>query len=214
MVKIRHPLIVAAGLMIWPLGGLVADQVTMLNGDVYNGTVLAMSTNNLVLNNENLGVVNVPRTKVAAIHFGASAAAGASPARPWAATAAGIPVAPTANRNDADLSAALRGLRDQTNLLQQVQSQVMGSAASPEADAKFNELLAGLSTGKIDVNDLRAQASDAAAQIKELKKELGPNDSGEMDSYLTILNNFLQETAPGNGDANRNQTPPAQTPPP
>lgn len=196
-----------AGLMISPFNALVADQVTMLNGDVYNGTVLAMSTNNLVLNNENLGVVNVPRAKVTAIHFGSAVTGSTLSAMPRVSSPAGTPAATPANADNADLATALRGLRDQTNLLQQVQSQVLGSAASPEADAKFNELVDGLSAGKIDMNGLRAQASEAAAQIKELKKELGPNDNGEMDSYLVILNSFLQETAPGNKATNLNPSP-------
>ena len=201
MVKIHQALAIAIGLMLWPSSFLLADQVCMQNGDVFNGTVLSVSTNSLVLNNENLGVINVPREKVAAIHFGAAVVVGASsqvPLMPTAPTALGSP-----NASSPDLTTALRGLRDQTNLLQQVQSQVMGASASPDASAKFNELVDGLSTGKMNINDLRAQASEAAQQIKELKKELGPNDSGEMDSYLTILNSFLQETAPGNTTTNQ-----------
>jgi hypothetical protein len=172
---------------------LQADQVVMQNGDTLNGTVLSVSTNVLVLQNENLGKVTLPRSKVANIVFGSGMA-----------KTAGLPVpVPAASRTGSapDLTSALRGLRDQTNLIQQVQSQVLGSAG-PGAIGKFNDLLDGLSTGKIDMNDLRAQAQATAEQLQSLKKDLGPGDSAEADSYLAILNDFLQETAPTNIAAN------------
>lgn len=201
MLKISRRL---AGAAILPLlsGTLLADQLQMQNGDVFNGTVLAVNTNAVELKNENLGIVYLSRAKVTAIRFGTVTTANHALAAPVAITSPGLSTSPQVPAAGPDLAAALRGLRYRTNLLQQVQSQVLGSGASPEADAKFNELVDGLSTRKIDMNQLRAQASDAAEQIKELKKQLGPNDNGEMDSYLVILNSFLQETAPGNSSTN------------
>ncbi len=182
---------------------LQADQVVMQNGDTLNGTVLSVSSNVLVLQSENLGKVTLSRTKVANVVFGSGTA-----------KTAGLPLpVPAAARTDStpDLTSALRGLRDQTNLIQQVQSQVLGSAG-PGAIGKFDDLLDGLSTGKIDMNDLRAQAQAAAEQLQSLKKELGPDDSAEADSYLAILNNFLQETAPANVTVN-SANPPTNAPP-
>ena len=95
-----------------------------------------------------------------------------------------------------------RGIRDQSNLVQQVEAQVLGSSASPEAANKFNELLDGLSTGKIDMSELRAQAQSAASQLQEYKKEMGPDAGEEIDGYLAILNNFLQETGQSNTTTN------------
>lgn len=182
---------------------LQADQVVMQNGDTLNGTVLSVSTNVLVLQNENLGKVTLSRTRVANIVFGSGTAKAANLPAPVTAAA----------RTDStpDLTSALHGLRDQTNLIQQVQSQVLGSAG-PGAIGKFNDLLDGLSTGKIDMNDLRAQAQAAAEQLQSLKKDLGPGDSAEADSYLAILNNFLQETAPANVTVN-SASPPTNAPP-
>lgn len=191
MRKITFIWVLATALAMTLFHPLRADQITMQNGDVLNGSVLGVSTNAILLKNENLGLVSLSRAKVTAIRFG---------------PVNGSPAAAAPNSSQpADLTSALRGIRDQTNLIQQVQSQILGASASPEANAKFDELLDGLSTGKLDINDLRQQAGAAADQIKELKKELGPDDSGELDSYLAILNSFLEESSPS-ASTSTNQT--------
>jgi hypothetical protein len=180
---------------------LLADQILMKNGDVLNGMVLSLSSNALVLKNENLGTVNLQRAKVVAIHFGDGAASSSVPVSfatnttPVRRPAASAPAAPP--EPAPDLSITLRGIRGNTNLVQQMQAQVVG-AGGPEAGAKFNELLDGLSTGKIDINGLRVEAQRAADQLRELKKELGPDIGDAADSYLSILDAFLRETAPSN----------------
>ena len=182
---------------------LQADQVVMQNGDTLNGTVLSVSTNVLVLQSENLGKVTLPRARVANVVFGSGTAKAAS-----------LPVpVPAVSRTDStpDLTSALRGIHDQTNLIQQVQSQVLGSSG-PGAIGKFNDLLDGLSTGRIDMNGLRAQAQAAVEQLESLKKDLGPGDIAEAESYLAILNGFLQETATTNVTAN-SASPSVNTPP-
>lgn len=167
----------------------------MQNGDILNGKVLTMNTNILVLQNDNLGIVTLPRTKVSDITFGTVMRKAATPVVS-ATNAIAAPQPDSAQTNStSDLQAMFRGIRGQSNLVQQVEAQVLGSSASPEAVNKFNELLDGLSTGKIDMNELRAQAQSAASQLQEYKKEMGPDAGEEVDGYLTILNNFLQETA-------------------
>src|ERR1041384_7289658 len=47
-----------------------ADQVDMQNGDHYVGKVLSVTTNTVVLQNEVLGTVNLPRARVANISLG------------------------------------------------------------------------------------------------------------------------------------------------
>lgn len=182
---------------------LNADQVVMQNGDTLNGTVLSVSTNVLVLQNDNLGTVTLPRGKVSNIIFGRAAARAASPLIAGAA-ATGVNSSP-------DLGSVLHGIRDQTNLIQQVQSQVL-SSAGPDAIGKFNDLLDGLSTGKIDMSQLRTQAQAAADELRSFKKNLGPDDSAEADTYLAILDNFLQETASSNAVADAGARP-TNTPP-
>jgi hypothetical protein len=179
-----------------------ADEVVMQNGDMLNGEVLAMSTNSLVLRDDNLGTITLPRAKITTIVFGK-----VKPAAPWTlAPANNIAAMPSYNAPEtnsvSDLQAELRGIRNQTNLIQEVQGQILGSSASPEAVNKFNELLDGLSTGKIDMNELRAEAQSAAQQLESFTNEMGPDTSGEAQSYLAILNSFLRETAPGTGATN------------
>jgi len=182
-----------------------ADQVVMQNGDSLNGTILSVTTNVLVLKNENLGNATLPRTQIAAIVFGTGATktAGSSPAPPVGVPMPGPAAAPT--NSAAEPAAIFRGLSDQTNLIQQVESGYLASAG-PEAAGKFHELLDGLSTGKIDMNGLRAQAQSAANQLRSLKKDLGSDAGVELDAYLAILDNFLQETAPTNGAASSSNT--------
>lgn len=179
-----------------------ADQIVMQNGDILNGKVLMMTTNTLVLQNENLGTVTLPRTKVSNIAFGTVMVKAPVPVA-LAAKAMATPQPGGAETNSiSDLQAMLHGIRGESNLVQQVEAQVMGSSASPEAVNKFNELLDGLSSGKIDMNGLRAEAQTAARQLQEYKKEMGPEAGGEIDSYLAILNNFLQETGQPNAATN------------
>src|SRR6516225_5615703 len=47
-----------------------ADQIIMQNGDILNGKVLSMTTNTLLLQNDNLGTVTLPRAKVSNITLG------------------------------------------------------------------------------------------------------------------------------------------------
>ena len=87
-----------------------------------------------------------------------------------------------------------------TNLIQQVQTQFL-SEASPEAKDKFNELVGGLLSGKLTVNDIRAQAQAAADQVRAAKRDGGDNAGLALDGYLAILDQFLSETAPAGGSA-------------
>ena len=185
-----------------------ADQITLRNGDVLNGKVLSLSTNALVLEDESLGTLTLPRVKVSNVTFGAVSAV-LSPgaiSSPGIVQASPVPgpnsmaASPSqANSTLSELQAMLREVRQNTNLIQQVEAQVLGTSASPEAVNKFNELLDGLSTGQIDLNGLRSEAQSAEKELQEYKNELGPDASEEMDAYLSILNNFLKETATTNG---------------
>ena len=196
----------AAALALCPVAFLRADQVVMQNGDTYNGKVLSVTTNAVVLQNDNPGSVTLARSKINVISFGNGTAKGSSPAASSTGIQIGQPVTAQTNAGS-DLTTALRGIGDQTNLIQQVQSQFLGSA-SPDAMNKFSELLNGLSTGKIDLNGLRAEVQSAADQLRSLENDMGPDTSGEMDSYLAILDDFLQEAAAVNVPTNSSSTVP------
>ncbi|HEX3623943.1 MAG TPA: hypothetical protein VGN23_02370 [Verrucomicrobiae bacterium] len=184
---------------------LSADQVTLQNGDMLNGRVLSVTTNSLVLRDETLGTLTLPRTKVSKITFGVLAAAQPplAMANTLAAQAknsalnqpaeAGTPSTPSY------LQSMFREVREHSNLVQEVEAQVLGASASPEAVNKFNDLLDQLSSGQLDMNGLRSQAQSAADQLQEFKKEMGPDAGEEVDGYLAILNHFLRETSSTNG---------------
>jgi len=54
-------------------------------------------------------------------------------------------------------------------------------------------------SGQLNVNDIRNEAKKGIAQIQQLKQQLGPQADESLDSYLTILQNFLNETSPQSG---------------
>jgi hypothetical protein len=172
---------------------LRADQVEMQNGDHYFGKLLSLDTNTVVLQSDMLGPVRLPRGKVALIRLGSNAPTNLA----RVALATNVPSSASSvalTNGTIDLSAAFRQLGANTNFIQQVQSQFLG-AAGPEANNKFNELVGGLMSGRLTVNDIRAEAKSAADQLKELKRELGEDGGWALDGYLAILENFLQQTA-------------------
>jgi hypothetical protein len=188
------PLALAALLLLAGAGQLPADQVELQNGDRYFGHVLSLSTNIIVLKSEVLGVLQLPRSKVATMTFGPVQATD-SLAVP-AGTNAALPKRATAPTNAASGgSPVLKGMSVHTNLIQQVQQQFL-SDAGPEANAKFNELLGGLLSGNLTVGDIRAQAKAAADQLRALQRESGDDGGDASGVYLSILDQFLREAAP------------------
>ncbi len=172
-----------------------ADRVEMQNGDRYTGKVLELTTNSVVLQNDVLGKVSLPRAKVAAISLGAELATNSiymsgstnSSARPHAKPAA-IPTSAAATPD-------MHQINTNSALIQEIEDQFLKDAG-PDAKAKFHELLGGLSDGKLDINDIRAQAKDAVNQIRSIQKDAGGEAGGMLDAYAAILEKFLNETAP------------------
>ncbi|MGD0615046.1 MAG: hypothetical protein ABSA69_06345 [Verrucomicrobiota bacterium] len=194
------PELCAAGVFLFSMVAAVsADQVEMQNGDRYNGSVLSLNADTVTLHSDVLGTVHLPRGKVALIALGTSAPAHPAQANTAPATnttPSRIPAPPAGA--DPDLAAALRQLGSNTNLIQQVQAQFL-AGAGPEANSKFTELLGGLSSGKLGINELRTEAKSAADQLRALKREPGEGSNSEIDGYLSILEDFLKETAPAGG---------------
>jgi hypothetical protein len=171
---------------------LRADQVVMQNGDRYNGKVLSVSPTNVVLQSDVLGVVNLQRAQVANVAMGLSTATNPAPVTASAKT-----------NSSADLSAAIRQLGTQSNLVNQVRAQILATA-NPEANQQFDRMLSDLGTGKMSIADLRAQARSAADQLREFEKEAGDDASGTVGLYLSILDGFLAETeSPVNAVTNK-----------
>ena len=51
-------------------------------------------------------------------------------------------------------------------------------------------------TGRLNVDDIRREAKSAADQLREYRRELGPEAGGSFDGYLSVLDHFLKGTAP------------------
>jgi hypothetical protein len=201
-------------LLLASRSGLRADEIEMMNGDRYVGRVVALGGETLTLQSEVLGTVKLPREKIAGITFArAQKDRGTNSVRsiPLLLSSNAMPRAQATLRTNlnADLTGVMRQLSESSNVVQQVQQQLLGGAG-PEAQAKFNELLGGLMTGKLDVNGLRLEAKSTLAQARNARKELGDDAGSSLDSYLAILDSFLKETEPAAPATNS----PAAVPPP
>jgi Fe-S-cluster containining protein len=181
-------------------GRMLADQVEMQNGDRYAGQVLSLNTNTVVLQSDVLGTLRLPRAKVAIITLGPGPATN-SPPLPSLTNAQVRAPSVTPAPAPPNPSPALRQLGANTNLIQQVQKQFL-SGAGPEANTKFNDLLGGLMSGRLSVDDIRAEAKSAADQLRALKRESGEDAGFATDAYLAILDHFLKETAPSGSASN------------
>jgi hypothetical protein len=198
----RNPVILWAICILASVPLLRADQLQMQNGDHYEGKVLSMTEESIVFQSDVLGKVTLPRNKVSQMTFGSAAAPNAA----QTTTAAPTPSAPVPASTNADLSAAFRNLGSNTNFIEQIRGQML-AGAGPAANQKYDELLGGLMSGKLDISDIRNEAKKSADQIRQLKRELGPEADSSLDAYLTILDNFVNEATP-------TTPPPAATVPP
>jgi len=187
---------------------LHADQVELQNGDRYHGKVLSVTTDTVVLESDVLGKLTVPRRHVAGLSFGTNAAvpsAATNGAR--IAMVTNLPVVARTNKPaiaNVDLSAAFRNLGADTNFVRQIREQMLSD--SPEAAGKYNEMVNGLMSGKLNLNDLRREAKSSADELRALKRDLGPEVGDSLDMYLQVLDGFLKES--GSAPA------PSKSPPP
>ncbi len=174
---------------------LRADVLEMQNGDRYSGKVLSMSADTVVLNSEVLGKINVPRSKVANVIFSTNAAASSAAVNLPRPVSTNLPIVvngPAVANTNADLATAFRQLGSGTNFVGQIRNQMF--AGSPQAAAKYDELVNGLMSGQINLNDLRKQAQASAEQLRQLKREM-PEAAESFDAYLQVLDSFVNETA-------------------
>ena len=174
---------------------LRADVLEMQNGDRYSGKVLGMSADTVVLKSEVLGKINVPRSKVASLTFSTNATpptAAVNLPRPVSTNLPIVVTGPAVANTNADLATAFRQLGAGTNFVGQIRDQMF--AGSPQAAAKYDELVSGLMSGQINLNDLRQQAQASAEQLRQLKREM-PEAAESFDAYLQVLDSFVKETA-------------------
>jgi hypothetical protein len=176
---------------------LRGDQLQMQNGDHYFGKVLSVTADTVVLQSEVLGKINVPRKKVASLAFGTNAAlprvtGNVAPVSvptnlPDAAAVAALA------KGNTDLAATCQNLTANADLVRQVREQML--SGNPEVGAKYDELVSGYMSGKLNMNDLRREAKSSADQLRAAKRELGPEAEDALDAYIEVLDGFLKETA-------------------
>lgn len=147
------------------------DILNLSNGDRYIGHIELVSQSEVHLKSDVVGLLKVPREKVASIFFGTN-----QPTASVAKTEAALP------NNEIDPKA-----------VEKVQSEFL-STASPEATAMFQEMVQGLASGKLSVDDLRSQARDSLKQLRELQAEIGEEDDNPLlSSYVGILERFINQ---------------------
>jgi hypothetical protein len=181
---------------------LCADVVAMQNGDRYYGTVMSVSPDTVILKSDVLGKIALPRKSVASLIFGTNSVAPTEATNfVHVFTPTNLPTANLAALTDTnvDLAVALHNLGSNTNFIQQIRNQML--AGSPEATGKFDEMVSGLMSGTVNIDDLRREAKASADQIRELKSDLGPDVGDSLDDYLQVLDQFVNETNPGQTNA-------------
>jgi len=178
--------------------GLRADQLELQNGDRFSGKVLSVSADAVVLDSDVLGKITVPRQKVARLAFGTNAVAPVV-AGPAATNLPTTTALADLLKTNADTVATLPQPAMDTNVIRKIREQML--AGSPEAAGKYDEMVAGLLSGKMNVDDLRRQAQSSADELRELKRTLGPDAGDSLDGYLTVLDQFLKESTAGSTNA-------------
>jgi hypothetical protein len=176
---------------------LRADQLEMQNGDRYVGKVVSVSADTVVLESEVLGKISVPRTKVSNLAFGTNAAAPKAPSKAAQASArTNLPTAASLSalaRTNQNFAAAIRNQGANTNAIRQIREQMLGD--SPEAAGKYDEMVNGLMSGKLSIDDIRREAKSSADQLRAFQRDLGGNLGDLLDAYLAVLDEFLKQTA-------------------
>jgi hypothetical protein len=165
-------------LCFWGSGVLASgDVLNLSNGDRYVGVIEIVNAKEVHLKSDVVGLLKVPRDKVASIYFGTN--------RPP------VKLSSTLNEEAADSKLDAKAV-------DQVQKEFLATAG-PEANAMFAEMVQGLASGKINVEDIRKQASDTLKELRELQGEGGDEENALLSSYVSILEKFIKS-----GPANKN----------
>jgi hypothetical protein len=163
---------------------LRADVIELVNGDRYYGSLIGVTQTNVELKSEIQGKVNIPRDKVATIMFRETAAQRADVAKS---------ITGKKNAKTSALADELRAQGINPKDIGKVPEEIL-SGANPEATAQFKDMVAGLMTGQLSVDSIRAQAQKSVEEIHAMKEDLGEEGGELLDGYLLILENFLKET--------------------
>src|SRR6516164_920474 len=103
--------------------GLRADVLEMQNGDRYSGKVISVSPATVVLTNEVLGQITLPRGRVASLSIGTNTTvpkAAVALAQPVSTNLSAVTAPAVVANTNMDLSAAFRQLGANTNFVGQI----------------------------------------------------------------------------------------------
>jgi hypothetical protein len=159
------------------------DVLNLANGDRFVGSIEFVNGAEVHLKSETLGLVKIPRAKVASIYFGT-------------------------NQPPSDASNAKKQTALDPDAVEKVQQDLLANAG-PEANDMFKELVQGLASGKLNAEDIRNQARQSLAELKDLQGDLGDEaDNALIKSYVGILERFIAQ------GTNAAKTPPRKSVPP
>jgi hypothetical protein len=176
-----------------------AEVIELVNGDHYAGAVVSMDRSTVEFRSEIQGVIRIPREKVARITFTTMALkpAGALPSsgEPTTQVANHLSKGSSTTNNAAAVVQQIRVEGVDPNTADQIQKQLLGQT-SPEVTQMFNQMVKGLMTGSLTVDDIRAQARSALKDVREVRKEFDGDEGQVIDGYINILQKFLAESEP------------------
>lgn len=192
---------------------LLADAVRLDNGDTLNGKVLSVTDKQVTFQSDVHGKMVLERKRVTAIVLGDAKPAAGKSAQGYQE---GESVKDVLDRlvpknfgvqqlrelekgqlpapNPEDAVDQLRREGVDPALVNEMKARLPGFS-SPPVQQYFNNTVDGLMSGEISLGDIRRDAVKARDQLNDLKKDLGP-DGAVLDGYLSILNGFINETAP------------------
>ena len=162
-----------------------ADVVQTTSGDRYVGNIVAFTNGTLVFKSDIVGVIKIPKARLAQVSFGSADATNAPTVQAVAAVKTNFPAT-----TETDIAKALSQLQAHTNLISGIQTKFLAEAG-PEANDQFAKMVNGLLSGQLNLADIRAQAAKASADLREARKDLGEDSTMMIDSYLAILDRFL-----------------------
>jgi uncharacterized phage infection (PIP) family protein YhgE len=158
-------------------------------------TVISVATNTVVLQNDLLGKLTLPRDQVAHLTIGEKrvTATNALPLIEGAKKQPALLAQAPSKTAETDLATAIRGLNTNSSSVRQISDQLL-TGSNPAAKKKYNELVGGLASGNLSVANIRTEAQSAITQVRQYKKELGEEAGEPLDAYLAVLEGFLKET--------------------
>jgi hypothetical protein len=191
-----------------------AEVIQLDNGDVIHGELIQINLKTVKLRHEIMGELEIPRERVRAIVMGhptkgvrikpdGTEAEQETPKEIidrlvnkefGPDTVKQLEVGAERQTTPADAVKQLRREGVDPQLRESLQMMLPGFG-TPEVQGYFNSRVAGLKDGSITIQNIRDDAIDARDQLREVMDDLGV-DGAALQGYYSILDNFIERTAP------------------